>query len=71
MSEVIRALAVLARSFESGMPYAPSHAMLGIKPDAARELAAAARVEYDAALARIAELEAEVDALNQRIGGLL
>jgi hypothetical protein len=45
---VIRACAVLARSYETGCGEAPHHAMLGISPDAARELSHAAKTEHDA-----------------------
>lgn len=60
MSDIINACSILNLSFESGMPYAPRHAMLGIDPDAAREAAVAARTEYD-------QLRAELDQARKRI----
>lgn len=61
MSAIIRACALLARSFESGMPYAPNHALLGISPEEARDAAVKARTEYDKLRADRATVTAERD----------
>lgn len=60
MSAVIRACALLARSFD-GMGD-PAHATLGITPGAARDAAVEARKEYDQLHANLAAADAAKEA---------
>lgn len=67
MSAVIHACALLARSFESGMPHAPNHAMLGVDQDHAREATVAAKREYDSLREQLAAANALLERCQKAV----